>query len=139
MVILISLLPSLTNDWFLQLVACTLNAVCMALMDTGISMNYPTAAVKTALMPDDVIVFDPTSEQEEVLMKCLLIVCLLYLSIELVTTASLDVGRRCILSILKKKCKRPLRRSCPSCVWPEVLHRDRLVLCRHPPGRLYSW
>ncbi|XP_065184766.1 exosome complex component RRP46-like [Sycon ciliatum] len=45
--------------------SCTLNAICLALMDAGVAMAYPMAAVSCALMEDEELVFDPTADQEK--------------------------------------------------------------------------
>lgn len=52
-----------------QLLACCLNAACMALVDAGVPMRALFCGVTCALDSDGTLVLDPTAKQEKVGMK----------------------------------------------------------------------
>ena len=49
-----------------QLLACCLNAACMALVDAGVPMRALFCGVTCALDSDGTLVLDPTSKREKV-------------------------------------------------------------------------
>lgn len=57
---------TLLNDSDAQLLACCLNAACMALVDAGVPMRALFCGVSCALDSDGNLVLDPTTKQEKV-------------------------------------------------------------------------
>lgn len=53
----------------MQLLACCLNAACMALVDAGVPMRALFCGVTCALDSDGTFMLDPTAKQEKVGMK----------------------------------------------------------------------
>ncbi|ERE62765.1 exosome complex component RRP46-like protein [Cricetulus griseus] len=56
---------TLLNDSDAQLLACCLNAACMALVDAGVPMRALFCGVSCALDSDGNLVLDPTTKQEK--------------------------------------------------------------------------
>lgn len=59
----------LTTACGTQLLACCLNAACMALVDAGVPMRALFCGVTCALDSDGTLLLDPTAKQEKVGMK----------------------------------------------------------------------
>lgn len=51
---------------FFQLLACAINAGCLAIMNSGLSMRFLVAAVHCMLDKEDVILLDPDEKQSKV-------------------------------------------------------------------------
>lgn len=56
----------LTTPCGTQLLACCLNAACIALVDAGVPMRALFCGVTCALDSDGTLVLDPTAKQEKV-------------------------------------------------------------------------
>ncbi|VTJ54942.1 Hypothetical predicted protein [Marmota monax] len=64
-VVLGALHPRTSITVVLQLLACCLNAACMALVDAGVPMRALFCGVTCALDSDGILVLDPTAKQEK--------------------------------------------------------------------------
>jgi exosome complex component RRP46 len=53
-------------DTLLQLLACAVNAACLALINSGIAMKFLVAAVSCMIDREDNILIDPNSKQLKV-------------------------------------------------------------------------
>lgn len=77
-VILASLHPRTAVDITIQemqnsgsILACSINAACLALMDAAVSMKYLVAAVTCVVDLDGKIMFGPTKQQEDESIACM--------------------------------------------------------------------
>jgi ribonuclease PH len=55
--------------YFSQLLACSINASCLALMDSGLAMKFLFAAVTCGVTQDDLLIVDPDANKLKVILS----------------------------------------------------------------------